>query len=104
MASTVLEELTCMLFISNLRTTLIATSPSTPSRSTARYTLLKAPSPIFSTNSHFSRPGYLGNLFRLSFSSATSLAIWSPSTRLLFVLAAGVAPALLSNACAASRG
>jgi hypothetical protein len=64
--------LTWLEFISNLRTTLMATSPSCwPVVSRARYTLLKAPSPIFSSRVQRSSPGYLGSLPLASRSSAT---------------------------------
>src|ERR1700712_5350566 len=58
--------LTWLEFTSNLRTTLMATSPCCPWLSLALYTLLKAPSPIFSSKVHRSKPGYFGNFPLLS--------------------------------------
>ena len=75
-------KLTCVEFISNLRTTLMATSGPRPLASLARYTLLKAPSPIFSNKVHRSRPGYFGSLPWLSLSSATILSMTDGSASL----------------------
>ena len=69
------SKLTCVEFISNLRTTLMATSGPWPLASLARYTLLKAPSPIFSNRVHRSNPGYFGSFPWLSLSSATILSM-----------------------------
>ena len=98
--------LTCCEFISNLRTTLMAASSHWPVLSRARYTLLKAPSPIFSSSVHRSRPGYLGSLPFASRSSATMRSSTCGSTPAFFAAAcffwlSATARAAWSPACAA---